>query len=71
MDAEEQLIENEPVYFYINQRPVSISFECPYCLMDVEIDWGEVDVPDSWSDDWGYVECPYCEKEIKLGDYDI
>lgn len=63
--------EQEPVDFYIHQRPVYISFECPHCLMDVEIDWGDVDVPDSWSDDWGYVECPYCEKEIKLGDYDI
>ena len=71
MDAGEQLMENEPVDFYINQRPVSISFECPHCLMDVDIDWRDVDVPDSWSDDWGYVECPYCKKEIKLGDYDI
>lgn len=64
-------MELEPVDFYINQRPISISFECPHCLMDVDISWGDVDVPDSWSDDWGYVECPYCEKEIKLGDYDI
>ena len=71
MDAGERLMKNEPVDFYINQKFYSISFECPHCLMDVEIDWREVDVPDSWSDDWGTVECPYCEKEIKLGDYDI
>ena len=71
MDVGGLLMELEPVDFYINQRPVSISFECPHCLMDVEIDWGDVDVPEYWGDAWGHVECPYCEKEIKLGDYDI
>jgi uncharacterized Zn-finger protein len=39
--------------------------------MDVEIDWGYVDVPDYWGDDWGEVECPYCEKTVRLGDYDL
>ena len=61
MDAGEQLMKNEPVDFYINQRPISISFECPHCLMDVDIDWGDVDVPDSWSDDRPWIETKCCK----------
>lgn len=57
--------------FYINQRPVSISLCCPHCDTDIEIPWDEIDVPEYWGDDWGYIECPYCEKQIELGDYDI
>lgn len=58
-------------YFYINQRPVSISLECPHCDADIEIPWDEIDVPEYWGDDWGYIECHRCGKTIKLGDYDI
>ena len=57
--------------FHINQTPVSISLCCPHCYTDVEIPWDEIDVPDYWGDDWGYIDCPYCEKSIKLADYDI
>lgn len=57
--------------FYINQKPVSITFECPHCDYDVIIDWDNLDVPDSWSDDWGEVECPHCGKTVLLGDYDM
>ena len=60
-----------PVDFFINQRPISISLDCPYCHMPLEIPFREVAEPEYWGDDWGYVECNYCEKEIKLGDYDI
>ena len=63
--------EAPPTDFYINQRPVSISLTCPYCHSDIEVDWGDVDVPDCWSDDWGTIECPECEEYIELGDYDI
>ena len=59
------------VYFTINQRPTSISFQCPHCGFDIELNWDYVDVPDCWSDDWGEVECPLCEETVKLGDYDI
>lgn len=60
-----------PVDFFINRRPVSISFECPHCDLRVELSWSHVYEPEYWGDDWGYVECPYCEKEVKLGDYDL
>lgn len=59
------------VDFFINQKPVSISFECPYCKWDAEIRWSDLCVPEYWGDDWGSVLCPYCENEVELGDYDI
>lgn len=61
----------ERTYFYIKQRPVAISFTCPYCDEDVEIPWKEMDVPEYWGDDWGPVECPECGEEVELGDYEL
>ncbi len=63
--------DEKKVDFQINQRPVSISFECPNCESDVEINWDEIDTPDCWSDDWGEIECPYCHKILELGDYEL
>lgn len=63
--------ENESIDFYIEQMPTNIVLDCPCCEKRISIPWWLVDVPDSWSDDWGYVECPVCGFEIKLGDYDI
>ena len=60
----------DKVGFYINRRPVSISFTCPHCHLNAEICWTDLCVPDSWSDDWGAVLCPYCENEVELGEYD-
>lgn len=57
--------------FFINQLPVSITFDCPHCRFTVKIPWNDVNVPEYWGDDWGEVECPYCEKTVRLGDYDI
>lgn len=58
------------VDFHIDVKPVSITFECPYCENEVTVTWGALDVPEYWGDDWDYVECPSCEKEVKLGDYE-
>lgn len=57
--------------FKINQVPVSISFECPLCECEVTIPWDEINVPDYWGDDWDDVECPYCNRTVTLGDYEM
>lgn len=57
--------------FYINQKPVSITFECPHCDYDVTVDWDDLDVPEYWGDDWGEIDCPHCGKVVSLGDYDM
>lgn len=56
--------------FHIDVRPVSITFTCPHCGREVRVPWQELDVPECWDDDWGYVERPDCETEVKLGDYE-
>ena len=61
----------KPTDFFINQKPVSISFYCPHCDFHVHIRWEDLDVPEYWGDDWGEVECPYCNNTVLLGDYDI
>lgn len=56
--------------FHIDVKPVSITFICPHCGEEVTVPWPKIDVPECWGDDWGYGECPDCEKEVKLGDYE-
>lgn len=55
--------------FTIISAPEKIRLCCPYCEEDINIPWSEVDVPESWCDDWASVECPECKQEIELGDY--
>ena len=57
-------------YFHINVKPVSIDFICPHCGYKQEIPWRDVAEPECWSDYWGEVDCPSCEKTVELGDYD-
>lgn len=56
--------------FHIDVRPVSITLRCPHCGNEVKIPWGEIDEPDNWGDNWGFVNCPVCSEEIELGDFD-
>ena len=60
----------KPTDFHIDVKPVSITFVCPHCGQTVAVPWRELYVPEYWGDDWGYAECPDCEKEVKLGEYE-
>ena len=60
----------KPTDFHIDVKPVSITFACPHCGQTVAVPWRELDVPECWGDDWGYADCPDCEKEVKLGEYE-
>jgi hypothetical protein len=62
--------ELNPTDFHIDVKPVSITLTCPHCKTEVTIPWKEAPVPDYWGDKWGTVECPECEKEIELGNYE-
>jgi len=65
-----EMKSQERIDFTIVSKPDYISLECPFCHDDIKIDWNDVDVPEDWQGDWGYVECPTCEKLISLGDWD-
>lgn len=57
------------VPFIIVSRPSYIHLECPYCDEEIEINWGDLNVPNGW-DYWDDVICPDCGKTIKLGDWE-
>ena len=60
----------EGTWFHIDTKVVSISLDCPHCGDHITIPWKDVDVPESWSDDWGEIECPECGETVKLGEYE-
>ena len=62
--------EKVRVPFTIVSRPSYIHLYCPYCDEDIEINWEDVNAPESWSDYWDDIVCPECGKTIKLGDWD-
>ena len=57
--------------FTIVQRPDYITFTCPHCGYDQRLSWDEVIEPEYWGDEWGTVNCPECDEEIELGEYDM
>ncbi len=61
----------KPVDYTINSRPYSISCECPYCGLDIEVLFDNVHYYDEA--DWGaggYIDCPECESQVELDDYE-
>lgn len=59
------------VDFIIHMKPYEISLECPHCNTDIYVSWDEVNAPESWSDDWGSINCPCCGKEVSLGNREV
>ncbi|AGK97389.1 hypothetical protein [Clostridium pasteurianum] len=56
----------------VNQRPVSIKFDCPHCDEEIEIDYQEFIDMLGEPCDWNYSKfnCPRCEKEIEIDEVD-
>ena len=55
--------------FIINSKPVSITLECPFCELDIELLWAEINPPKFWGDEWEDVKCPFCGEMISLGEW--
>lgn len=62
--------EVKPVYFNIISKPSYITFECPYCELEVEVPFKDVNFYYEYWGDGGYCECPFCKKEVELGDFE-
>lgn len=56
----------------VNQTPVSVSFTCPHCDEEVEIDYQEFEDLAGEPCDWNFsiINCPRCEKKIQIDSVD-
>jgi len=56
----------------IVQTPIKVSFECPHCEEDINVDYIEIIAllgePIDWMHEW--IECPECNLMCKIDDVD-
>ena len=56
--------------YIIVSKPDYITFTCPHCHDEVEIPFLDVDYKtDCWGDG-AWCDCPSCEKEVELDEYE-
>lgn len=58
------------VDYTIISKPVYIKFECPYCGEEIEVPFEEVDYKTDYWGDGARVDCPNCDKEVELNNYE-
>lgn len=59
------------VNYTIITKPDYITFECPHCHEDdVEVKFKDVNYKTDYWGDGAWCKCPYCGKEVELGDYE-
>ena len=58
------------INYTIVSKPVYITFECPHCKEDVEVDFSEVDFNTDYWGDGAVCDCPKCGKEVELDGYE-
>ena len=61
---------NNGVNYTIISRPYYITFECPFCHEEVEVNFDEVDFNTDYWGDGAWCDCPECGEEVKLDDYE-
>ena len=56
--------------YIIVSKPDYIAFTCPHCHDEVETPFSDVDYKtDCWGDG-AWCDCPSCEKEVELDEYE-
>ena len=52
----------------VNQRPVGVSFICPFCEEEIDIKYNEFCDMAGEPCDWSYkrIDCPKCEKKLRI-----
>ena len=58
------------VDYIIVSKPAYIRFECPYCHELVKVLFEDADYKTDYWDDGAWVNCPYCETEVELDNYE-
>jgi endogenous inhibitor of DNA gyrase (YacG/DUF329 family) len=61
---------NKGVNYIIISKPSYITFECPFCHEEVEVNFDEVDFKTDYWGDGAWCNCPKCGKEVELDDYE-
>lgn len=61
---------NNGVNYTIISRPSYITFECPFCHGEVEVNFDEVDFNTDYWGDGACCDCPECGEEVELDDYE-
>ena len=61
---------NNGVDYTIISKPSSITFECPFCHEEVEVNFDEVDFNSGYWGDGAWCDCPECGEEVELDDYE-
>lgn len=56
--------------YSIISKPDYIEFICPHCKELVTTDFDNVDYDDEYWGDGGWVDCPNCDSEVRLGSFD-
>ena len=61
---------NNGVNYIIISRPSYITFKCPFCHEEVEVNFEEVDFNTDYWGDGAWCDCPECGEEVELDDYE-
>lgn len=58
------------VDYTIISKPAYVHFTCPHCHEDAEVPFDKVDYKTDYWGDGAWVDCPWCEKEVELDNYE-
>ena len=58
------------VNYTIISEPSYITFECPFCHEEVEVNFEEVDFNTDYWGDGAWCDCPKCGEKVELDDYE-
>ena len=56
--------------YIIVSKPDYIAFTCPHCHDEVETPFSDVDYKTDYWGDGAWCDCPSCEKEVELDEYE-
>lgn len=59
---------NNGANYTIISKPSYITFECPFCHEEVEVNFDEVDFNTDYWGDGAWCDCPECGEEVELDD---
>ena len=62
--------ENNTIDYTIVSKPAFVNFICPHCFNSVNVPFSDVDFKTDYWGDGAYFNCPLCDKEVELGDFD-